>query len=186
MTAGNFAQTWANADADAVGKHEDTVPPEPGSYFGVTLIGASAWVKEATDQAWMRLRWKLNDGTDHEWDVLYGFKNHAQANVAKNTARTLGIDIDKVAGIEALDVALDLECGKYFDVNVVQNGEYRNTYVEGPAKASSVPVGDLPSEVGPSLDEAIASGAVATESADDSIPFRWREYPLSSAHTRSK
>lgn len=146
-----FDQAWKNADPDAVGS-DTGEPPEPGTYTAA-LMNAEAFLSKAKE-AWVKLVWKIEAG---DWTVLLGFKSQGQANFAKNQIRELGVDVDGVSDLDELNAALTGVEGSFFDVEVVQNGEYRNTYVRGKAPESSVP----------SLDAAITSGQIPTED----VPF---------------
>lgn len=126
-----FNDTWHDADPDAVGG-EKTQPPEPGLYT-VTLMDGAAFTSKRGDD-WMRI--SIEDvATRHAWDVLFGFGSQAAANVAKNQARELGVDVNQATSLEALDTQLKQQLGQYLEVEVVQDGEYRNSYVRGRAES---------------------------------------------------
>lgn len=148
----SFDQAWADADPDKVGT-DNGEPPAPGTYTA-TLAVAEAFTSKK-DEAWVKFVWRLLDQTD-EWSVLYGFRSQAAANVAKNQIREVGVDVDNVAGLDGLDAALKQVVGGYFDIEVVQSGEFLNTYVRG--KATS----ELP--------DSVPAAAVATAQTD-SVPF---------------
>lgn len=166
----SFEDTWANADPDAVGG-ESGKPPAPGEYV-VTLKSARAGMSKA-DNAYAAITFE-DLRTQHEWDVLFGFKTQGSANFAKNQFRELGIDVDQVTDLDALDTALKAKAGTYYEVEVVEskNPAYdASTYIRGVAQAGAPPTpeSDVPSDVGP---EPVAAGGIDT----DDVPFLWRPF----------
>lgn len=157
----SFADTWTSADPDA-GPSSNTEPPEPGLY-AVHLADARAFTSNAGNEV-MILTWKVNT-SGREWDVLYGFKNQGQANIAASAVKDLGLDPKALGSLADIDAAIATAKGNYYDVEVVQNGQYRNSYIRGRFAGDS------------SLDAAVTSGAVETEPATlggvdiDSVPF---------------
>ena len=161
----DFTQVWGNANPDAVGN--DNEPPDPalGPLFDVTLADTKADISKAGDPYFV-LDWKIVAGPllDYQWDHYNGFKSQAQANISKKVARDLGVDVDALApSIEALHAALGEKRGQYYVVEVKQNGEYRNVYVqEGSARESDIPM-DLP--------------PVPVPPESDSVPFHNDGFP---------
>lgn len=151
----SFDSTWSTADPDAVGNIDNAEPPEPGVY-DVTLIGAGAFTSKKQED-WVKLLWRrMPDG--HEWPVLLGFASEKGANFTKRECRELGVNVDTVGSLDELDTAVKAYVGHYYTVEVVQNGEFRNTYLRG--RMSDVPADT--SDFAP----AAVSGPV-----DDTIPF---------------
>lgn len=161
-----FETTWANADPDAVGGQPDK-PPAPGEYL-VTLTSAKAGTSKAGNAyAVLELR---DERTQHEWPVLFGFKTQAAANFAKNQIRELGVDVDRVAGLDELSDALRACVGSYYDVEVVasQDAKYDDsTYIRGKA-GGTAPVSDVPADLPP--EPVPPSGG-----DDDDVPFHHRD-----------
>lgn len=127
---------WHTADPDAAGEGGTLEPPADGVYQ-VTLVDAGAFTAQSSGKAFVKTELK-DESTDYSWTVLHGFKSQAQANVTKKTCRTMGVDIDTVASEDALDTAMKALIGQYFTVTVKTNGQYRNTYIDGPAEASGM------------------------------------------------
>lgn len=157
----SFNSTWHTANPDAVGGTDNNDPPDPGIY-DVTLIDAGAFTSKKGDD-WVKLEWRrLTDGYD--WTVLLGFASEKAANFAKRECRELGVDVDSVASLDELDSALKQQGGHYFEVEVVQNGDFRNTYLRG---KSGEHVSDIPTSTA-DFAPAMANGPV---SGDADIPF---------------
>lgn len=154
----SFDSTWPTADPDAVGNTDNGEPPEPGIY-DVVLIEASAFTSKK-DEDWVVLKWQIL-GTEHDWSVLLGFRSEAAANFTKRECRELGVNVDGVGSLDELDTALKVQVAKFFKVEVVQNGNFRNTYIRG----SGSPSTDIP--VDPSEFAPVNAGGVP----DEDIPF---------------
>lgn len=151
-----FNDTWHDADPDAVGG-EKTEPPEAGLYT-IALMDGSAFTSKRGDD-WMRVSYE-DVATRHGWDVLFGFGSQAAANMAKNQARELGVDLSQATSLEALEAQLRQLAGNYYDVEVVQNGEYRNTYVRGRAGGGM----DTPADTsGLAQQQPVAAGAPGSD-----------------------
>jgi hypothetical protein len=136
----SFTNTWASATVEEQGGND---APAPGLYT-VAVVDAKAFTSKKGDD-WVIIELRGLDGasTDHEWPLLLGFKSQEQANFTKRACRDLGVDVDNVTGLEALDEALKAACvGRYFNVEVKQNGEYRNTYLQGPSEGVQGDLGD--------------------------------------------
>lgn len=132
---------FISADPDAAGGDGgDLEPPADGTYE-VALTDAAFFTSKKGD-AFVKLAWRVvsQQHTGFEWTVLLGFKSQGQANMSKKQVRELGIEVDSVTSPAALDQELKERVGGYFSVEVKTNGEYRNTYVNGPAVGSDVPI----------------------------------------------
>lgn len=150
-----FSDTWQDANPDG----GDNEPPEPGVY-DVALIDADAFTSKAGDD-WAKL--ELQDvATKYEWTLLLGFKNPKQAGFSKGVCQTVGVDVDSVSSLEELGSALKTHVGSYYSVKVEQNGDYRNTYINGPADEG--PKAEVPADT-----EGLEPAAAA--SGDESVPF---------------
>jgi hypothetical protein len=128
----SFDDTWASATVED--QPDRTQPPEPGLYT-VAIQDAKAITSEAGED-WVIIELEGIDGAapNTEWSVLQGFKSPQQAGFTKRVCRDLGVDIDAVGSLDELDTALKPIVGRYFTVQVKQNGEYRNTYFQGQVK----------------------------------------------------
>lgn len=162
----DFDQTWKDADPDAAGGGDDLTPPPDGTY-DVALTGASAFIARTTGNAMVKMEWRVigSDHQDYEWTVLLGFKSQKQANMTKREARNLGVDVDNVDGIDALDDALRGCVGRYYTVETKTNGDFKNTYISdlGPI-SSDIPITDMPQP------ETVPAGG-GDDSDDDGVPF---------------
>jgi hypothetical protein len=154
----SFNTFFHAADPDAVGNHAEDQPPGIG-LFDVSLAEARAFTSKAGKDT-VVLKWELNtDG--HTWPQLLGFASQAAANFTANQIRELGADPSSCTTLEQLNDELQRFVGLYYTVEVVQNGEYLNTYVReraGQATATDVPA----------MAPVAAAGGVV---ADDDIPF---------------
>lgn len=161
----SFSSTWPTATADAPAGGD---APDPGLYT-VAVIDAKAFTsKKGDDWVVVELRAIGGPAADHEWPLLLGFKSQEQANFTKRACRDLGVDVDNIAGLDELDGALkQTAVGRYFNVEVKQNGEFRNTYLQGPAEGVQ---GDL-DDAGPA---SAPNGGGEGLADDDDIPFLWR------------
>jgi hypothetical protein len=158
----SFQDTWHDATVDD--QPDRTQPPAPGNGYTVAVRDAKAINSKAGDD-WViiELEGVTGAASEHQWSVLRGFKSPQQAGFTKRVCRDLGVDIDAVTSLDELDQALKPIIGQYFTVDVVQNGEYRNTYFRGTA--------------GPPEQEQLPAAAVgggpgsATNEDGESIPF---------------
>lgn len=150
-----FNDTWPNATAD--GNSDDTTPPEPGLYEAA-LIVAKAFVSNAGDD-WVKLEFR-DVASGYDWAVLLGFKSQKQANVTKAACAKVGVNVEDVDSLEELSSALGCFEGRFFEVEVKQNGEFRNTYINGECETSEIPA-----------DTSGMQPVGATHNPDDDIPF---------------
>lgn len=122
-----FTSYWPTADPDAMGS-SNTTPPGIGE-FGCILQDARAFTSRKGDDY---VAFTLTEvQSQHTWDVLHGFSSQGQANMTKNQAREVGVDIAATTSIEVLDAQLKACIGGYFKVEVVQSGDFLNTYIRG-------------------------------------------------------
>lgn len=158
--------TWQSTSID---QNDETEAPEPGAY-DVTVTDARAFVSKAGN-AVIVIDFQVLGGQSHghQWTELRGLKTEGQIKAAKATCARLGVDVDTVFGLEDIDAQLKGCIGLYYTVEVKQNGEWRNVYVQGrcdtPPPTTDVPAGDFL----PSKEEAAA--AVAAAKATDDVPF---------------
>lgn len=137
----DFADTWGSANPDAAGNDNEA----PLGDHTVALTAARAYMSKKKNEPWVSLTLKVvvpRNGIEagYEWDELFGFRSQKQANVTKKTVRDLGVDVDNVGGsITDLHDALQVQLGKYYEVEVVQSGDWRNTYIKGEALGSDIP-----------------------------------------------
>lgn len=158
-------ESWHTADPDAAGGDDTLDPPADGTYH-VALVEGSAFETKDGQKSFVKTTFKVLAGpsADYQWTVLHGFKSQAQANITKKTCRELGVDIDNVTSLQALNDAVVARVGHYFTVTVKTNGQYRNTYIDGDAQ----PQGDLPVETGEKFaPDPVPAGATA----EADIPF---------------
>lgn len=154
-----FNDTWGQVDPNAVGG-DDSQPPEAGTYT-VVLKDADAFTSKKGED-WQKLEFGLLD-RDHDWTVLFGFKSQAAANFAANQAREVGVDVSGIRSMEELAAALKQHVGTYYEVEVEQNGEYRNTYIRG--RSTSEPLNSLGAQA-PAPPTPVAAGAASSD-----VPF---------------
>jgi len=155
------AGAWASTDANAEMQSND--PPAPGKY-DVVIADARAFTSKAGNDIAI-VEWNITGGPQagYQWPSLYGFKNEGQIKVAKSMCSRIGVDVDTIAGLEDLDRALKGTVGEYFQVEVTQNGEHRNTYVQGRAGAQRA--SDIPE------DGAFTPAATGPVGSTDDVPF---------------
>jgi hypothetical protein len=141
----DFDSAWGSATVD--GDEQSNFDPPPDGDHVIELRKASALTsKKGDDWVVLELR-ELRSG--HDWTVMLGFKNQGQANLTKTACSRLGVQVDEVFSLEQLSQELERHTGGYFEVAVKTNGEYRNTYVNGPARqadamAAAGSVSDVP------------------------------------------
>lgn len=151
----DFTQIWASADSSA-----SEGPPPEDTYDPCALLDADVFTSKKGER-WFKATWRVLDGEHkgHEWDDLGGFKTPKQAGFTKDKIAALGVDVDSITDEDALKDALGAVIGGYYELRIVQNGEFRNTYVEGRSRSdegsSDIP-NDLPEPaVEPTDDEDI-------------------------------
>ena len=91
------------------------------------------------------------------------FDSQGRANFAKRTCHLMGVDTANVASLDELGEALSEHEGEYYELEVKQDGDYRNAYVQGSsARQVTRPTPDAEADV----------AARAAGQADlDSVPF---------------
>lgn len=161
---------WNAASVDQQDGNNEA--PDPGmdgkASFDVLLDDARAFTSKAGNAVIvLDLRVMGGPMDSYQWAELRGLKTDGQIKAAKATCARMGISVDEVTGLEDLDAQLK-ECkGRYYEIEVVQNGEYRNVYFQGPASAT--PASDVPNNL-PSTEE-VAAARAAAYGDDEDIPF---------------
>ncbi len=152
-------QAWNQTDPDSGFENND--PPTPGTYTVMLNDGRAFTSKKGDD--FVSLNWKIvaGDQADYTWDALYNFKNEGAFKATKAVCQRIGIDVDSIASLEDLSQKIVEKTGKWFEVEVKQNGEWRNTYVNGAAQQTART--DAPAET--------SEFAHTSVGADDDIPF---------------
>ena len=160
----SFQEQWGSA---TVNDSDKSSPPEPGTYE-VALDDARAFTaKSGTDWFVVAFRVVTGQGIGHQWSVLANLAKDGGVAAAKSMSAKLGVPIDEVNCLEDLDRLAKLQVGGYYAVDVVQKGDFRNTYIRervtGETPASDVPASDVP------VPDAVGAGFAAVD--DDDIPF---------------
>lgn len=128
--------TWQAASIDQQDGSNEAPDPGPSgkATFDVALDDARAFVSKAGN-AVIVLDLRVTGGPmdSYQWSELRGLKTDGQVKAAKATCARLGVDVGAVTGLEDLDALLKERVGNFYEIDVVQNGEYRNVYVQGPA-----------------------------------------------------
>jgi hypothetical protein len=157
--------TWQKTSID----QDASEAPEPGTYDVVVTDGRAFTSKAGNPVIVIGFEVLGGPYNGHQWDELRGLKTEGQIKAAKATCARLGVDVDNVFSLEDIEQQLKGCVGNYYTIDVKQNGDYLNTYVQGrcetPPPASDIPTTD----VLPSKEEAAA--ALAAAEADDDIPF---------------
>lgn len=158
----DFNSEWNKATVNDGDQDSSFDPPADDGDYVIELVKGSALTSKKGDD-WVVL--ELADvASGHAWTLMLGFKSQGQANVTKTACSRLGIEVEEVASLQELDVQLSLLAGRYFEVTVKTNGEYRNTYINGPAvRPQQLPVSDVPVP-----EEELAAAGV--DDGDD-VPF---------------
>jgi hypothetical protein len=99
----------------------------------------------------------------YSWTELRNFKSDGAIKATKATCHRLGVDVDNVFGIEDIDTQLKACVGRWYEIEVVQNGEWRNVYVQGPAGRQPAPM--------PSADEVAEGRAQVAAGGGDKAPW---------------
>ena len=134
----------------------DLEPPPDGTYGGCTLRDAGAFTAKSSGKDFVKFEWETTDG--YRWTVLQGFKSDAQTAVTWSEVSKLGINPTEIADLDQLDRALKACVGGYYDIVVKTNGQFRNSYVNGPSVGSNPVVQQT---------SAAASAATSPASTDD-------------------
>lgn len=159
---------------------DDDTPPPVGKYQAV-LESARGFVSKKGNEI-LALDWKVASGdlTGKEWTVIQGM-SPKQRTPVRILLENLGADLTAIEAaiekgeepVEAIGTALKQLAGTYYDVDVVQNGQYVNTNVTGthvPASSQArSDVGDNPADfITPTVQKGDAN------EQGDPIPFLWR------------
>lgn len=151
------AQAWANTPIDNSGTSDG--PPEPGNYEAEITDG-SYFISKAGKPI-VKLTLKITSPgpvLDHEWDEIRSMHTEGGMKAAKATVSRLGIDVDTITSGEELDQALKACIGHFHEVRVVQNGEYRNTYINDRVTTMQDTLAAMPA-------------AQPASAVDDTVPF---------------
>lgn len=153
----SFDESWGHASVDNDGGEA----PEPGIY-DVAIDDAKAFTSRAgKDVLIFELRVVTGPAMGHQWTEMRGFDTAPQTKAAKSMCHQLDVPVDEVESLEGLDQQVKGLIGRYFEVDIVQNGQWRNCYVRGPS--ATTPAGsDLPSQP-------VAAPAAPVDEED--IPF---------------
>jgi hypothetical protein len=137
------ANAWSNTSIDGGGNE----PPAPGTYE-VALDDADYFTSKAGRdiiKLTLRVTHGIGDTPGHTWDEIRGLATEGQMKAAKATCARLGIDVDAVQSADDLKAELQACIGRYYTVEVKQNGQYRNTYIND--RITGGPVSDIPSDL---------------------------------------
>ena len=138
------AQKWSDADPSADFEQKD--PPPPGLY-DVSVENARAFTsKQDKDFLVIELRAVSGRLEGHEWSVLFGFETEGAIKFAKGACERLGVDVAAVASLDELDTAVKGVVGEYLEVEVKQNGEYLNTYIQQRVTPGEPGTSDIPDD----------------------------------------
>lgn len=155
-----------NPDTDTQNDQgNDLEPPPDGTYTGCELVDAGAWnAKSGKD--WAKMQWRNRNG--HTWTVLQGFNSDAQTAVTWSEIGKLGINPVDIGSLEELNAKLLDQIGSYYDLAVKTNGQFKNTYVNGPTTGSN-PVVQAQTGIAQDQKEPATIGAGGQDTED--IPF---------------
>ena len=155
-----------NPDTDNLNNDgNDLEPPPDGTHTGCELLDAGAFTSKSKNEDWVKFQWRAPDG--HTWTVLQGFRSDAQTAVTWSEVSKLGINPVDVPSLDDLNDRLINLVGAYYDLAVKTNGQFRNTYINGPTVGNN-PVVQQNSILGQAQEPA-AVGAGTQD--DDDIPF---------------
>lgn len=151
-------QAWESAEVD------DRAPaPDPGVYEVVVEDVQAFTSNSGNDIVVIGFKIATGPQAGYEWSELRGFKNEGSIKATKATCARLGVDVGSVTNLTELDAALKAAAvGNWYSIEVKQNGEYRNVYVNSKVEAGTT---DVPA---PKAEEFATAGAPA---ADEPIPF---------------
>jgi hypothetical protein len=154
----SFGDQWASATIGG----DTSDPPEPGTYEVALTDGRAFTSKGSEDWFVVEFRILAGHGQDHTWSVMANLGKEGGVKAAKAMSAKLGVPIDEVTCLQDLDRLVKQQVGGYFEVDVVQNGDYRNTFIRD--RVSGEAASDLPTDPAP------VGGGPATFD-DDDIPF---------------
>lgn len=121
-----FDETWEEATVNEGDGFQPMSPPAPGVYDAVVTAGKT-FTSHKTGRDYMVVTFESSAGD--AWEVYFSFGSVRAAALAKAQAALLGVDTERVNTLLELGDALYGRVGNSVTVEVVQNGEYRNTYV---------------------------------------------------------
>ncbi len=138
------AAAWANA-SDTAGEQQDNPAPDPGTYRACLSEGTRAFTSK-NGKDLVKFAWTIVDGParGYEFNDMKGFQSPGAVNALKATCARLGVDTN-VSTLEDLNGRVRAQIGDWYEIEVVQNGQYRNVYVQG--KISPPDPGDTSSFV---------------------------------------
>jgi hypothetical protein len=141
----SFGDQWAVA---TVNDSDRTDPPEPGTYE-TALTDARAFTAKTSGVDWFVIELRVLAGPqqDHTWSVLANLNKEGGVVAAKSMSAKLGVAIDDVHSLDDLDRLVKVHIGNYYSVDVVQNGEWRNTFIRERIAGATMPLSDVPSDV---------------------------------------
>lgn len=146
-----------NPDATVGNDGNDLEPPADGTYGGCTLRDAGAFTAKS-GKDFVKFEWETTAG--YRWTVLQGFKSDAQTAVTWSEVSKLGINPVAITDLDQLDKALKAYVGGYYDIAVKTNGNFRNSYVNGPSVGSN-----------PVVQQTSAAASPATTPPADDMPW---------------
>lgn len=162
----SFQETWQQAAEHADEGFQPSQPPDPGMY-DIEIRDAKAFTSNAgNDTVVIELRLASGPHQGHEWAIILGFGSEGAAKVAAAQCSRLGVHVKDVASLDELDRALKQHVGEYHTVEVKQNGQYRNTWLQGQI-TTAPPASDVPVDTTDFQPAAAPAGNVPP----DDIPF---------------
>lgn len=140
----SFDQAWAAAGDVDDQQTDNTDPPEPGVY-DVALTDFRAFESKQGNEV-LVVDWQVIAGPlkDYAWTQLGGFKTEGSAKAAKSMCARLGVNVAQVTSLAQLDQEGKAQIGGYYQVEIVQNGEWRNLYVQQKLQPGGPGTSDLP------------------------------------------
>lgn len=146
---------WKNTSID----NESKDPPPEGEYE-VAIDSAEFFVSKAGNPV-IKLSLRVTSAGDQQgytWDEIRGMGTPGQMKAAKATCSRLGIDVESIDSEEQLDAELRACIGRYYEINVKQNGDYLNAYINSQVHGVEEPVD-------------FTAAPVGAADSDDDIPF---------------
>lgn len=128
----SFAQHWPNANPENAGSGGADNPPPDGKHQ-VVLVDGGAWTAKSSGNETLKFEFRTVDGR-FEWPSIGGWSTQSNADYAAKALEALGLDFKVLRSLEQIDAAVKSLVGRFFTVTVKRNGEYVNTYIDGPAQ----------------------------------------------------
>ena len=155
------ANKWASTSVE-----ENNPAPEPGTYEAL-LHDARAFTSNA-GKDFVVLSWRVASGPEagYEWDDLRGFGSDGAIKATKATLIRIGVDVDALTSLDEMDRAVQGAVGEWYVLEVKQNGDFRNTFVNQKISAPASNGSDINSDTTGFEPEPVAAGVKT-----DSIPF---------------